>query len=180
MYQIHFQEPFYLGLGVCAHDNKAIERAVFSNVELKTILPGKSAGASTESTLETVAIAFMDRRVVYHTRDHIEAPNWSRDGKYFLFNRDGRICKLPGDRRPAGNVGHRRPIHCNNDHGISPDSTLLAISDQSQPDEESACVRLAHRRRHASPRHQDCAVLLARLVARRQNARLCRPAQWRL
>ncbi len=37
----------------------------------------------------------MDRRMFYHTRDHIEAPNWSRDGKYFVFNRGGRICKLP-------------------------------------------------------------------------------------
>ena len=35
MYRIQFKEPFYVGLGVCAHDNKAIEQAVFSNVELK-------------------------------------------------------------------------------------------------------------------------------------------------
>ncbi len=132
MYQIHFQEPFYLGLGVCAHDNKAIERAVFSNVELKTILPGKSAGASTESTLETVAIAFMDRRVVYHTRDHIEAPNWSRDGKYFLFNRGGRICKLPVTGGPPETLDTGDQIHCNNDHGLSPDGKRLAISDQTK------------------------------------------------
>jgi len=33
--------------------------------------------------------------VVYHTADHIEAPNWSRDGKYFLFNSNGHIYKLP-------------------------------------------------------------------------------------
>ncbi len=42
MYRIQFKEPFYVGLGVCAHDNKTIEQAVFSNVELKSIPAGGS------------------------------------------------------------------------------------------------------------------------------------------
>ena len=29
-----FQEPFYVGLGVCAHNDDVTEKAVFSNVEL--------------------------------------------------------------------------------------------------------------------------------------------------
>ena len=36
-FKIPFKEMFYVGLGVCAHDNKTIEQAVFSNVELKAI-----------------------------------------------------------------------------------------------------------------------------------------------
>jgi Tol biopolymer transport system component len=90
-----------------------------------------------ESTLEVITIASTDRRVIYHTRDHIEAPNWSRDGAYFLFNRDGRICKLPvaGGTPELLNTGNC--THCNNDHGISPDGTMLAISDQSNPDNNS-------------------------------------------
>ena len=47
------------------------------------------------SGLETIAIASKDRRVVYHTRDHIEAPNWSRDGTYLLYNSHGHIYKMP-------------------------------------------------------------------------------------
>jgi len=39
-YRIQFKEPFYVGLGVCAHDNDRIEQAIFSNVELKTISAG--------------------------------------------------------------------------------------------------------------------------------------------
>ena len=48
-----------------------------------------------ESTLESVAIASKDRRVVYHKRDHLEAPNWSRDGTFLLFNSKGRLYRLP-------------------------------------------------------------------------------------
>jgi TolB protein len=128
-FRIKLTEPFYVGLGVCAHDNNAIEKAVFSNVEIKQ--------AILESTLETIAISSKDRRVVYTKRAHFEAPNWSRDGKYFLFNQGGRMYKLPvaGGEPQLLDTGFA--IRCNNDHGISPDGTLLAISDQSQEQRRS-------------------------------------------
>lgn len=120
---------FFVGLGVCAHDNKTIETAVFSNVALEPLVTPTNVPTVLECSLETVAIASTDRRIIYRTRDHIEAPNWSRDGSYFLFNRQGRICKLP----VAGGVPQLletgAAVKCNNDHGISPDGTLLAVSD---------------------------------------------------
>jgi TolB protein len=128
---VPFKGKFYVGLGVCAHDNKAIEQAVFSNVELKPVSTSTNAATILECSLETVAVASTDRSVVYRTRDHIEAPNWSRDGKYFLFNSNGRIYKLPvkGGTPEALDTG--KQIHCNNDHGISPDGTQFAVSDQT-------------------------------------------------
>ncbi|MGD0338378.1 MAG: transporter [Bacteroidota bacterium] len=89
-----------------------------------------------ESTLETIAIVSADRRVIYTTRDHIEAPNWSHNGKYFLFNSSGRIYRLPVTGGTPLLIDTGFASHCNNDHGISPDGTLLAISDQSR-DEKS-------------------------------------------
>lgn len=90
-----------------------------------------------ESALETIAISSKDRRVVYTKRAHFEAPNWSRDGKYFLFNQGGRIYKLPvtGGEPQALDTGFATRI--NNDHGISPDGTRLVISDQSQEQRRS-------------------------------------------
>jgi Tol biopolymer transport system component len=131
-FRMHFEEPFYVGLGVCAHDNKAIEKAVFSNVELTPVSTPASTQPVLESTLETVAVASSDRRVIYRTRDHIEAPNWSRDGKFFLFNGNGRIYKLPVTGGTPELLDTGGQIHCNNDHGISPDGTQLAISDQTR------------------------------------------------
>lgn len=134
-YKLPFKEPFYVGLAVCAHDDQTTEQARFSNVELETNLWNSSPAI--ESTLETVPIASTDRSIVYHTAEHIEAPNWSRDGKYFLFNSGGRIYKLPvtGGTRQALDTGSE--TNCNNDHGISPDGTQLAISGGSQGDGKS-------------------------------------------
>lgn len=136
-FKIKLSEPFFVGLGVCAHNPNALEKARFSNVEITS---GKTPATATpvlESTLETIAIASQDRRVVYHKRAHFEAPNWSRDGKYFLFNQDGRIYKLPvaGGEPQLLDTGFA--TRCNNDHGISPDGTQLVVSDQSQEPHQS-------------------------------------------
>ncbi len=136
-FKIKFSEPFYIGLGVCSHDNSVLEKAVFSNVEIKTGKLNSLGGSMLESTLETIAIGSKDRRVVYHVRDHIEAPNWSRDGKYFLFNCGGNICKLPVEGSEPQLIDTGFATRCNNDHGLSPDGTQLVISDQSQGDRKS-------------------------------------------
>ncbi|MGH9847635.1 MAG: TolB family protein [Blastocatellia bacterium] len=85
-----------------------------------------------ESTLETIAISSKDRKVIYTAGEHFEAPNWSRDGKYFLLNCGGRMIKLPVTGGTPETLDTGFAIRCNNDHGISPDGTLLVISDQSQ------------------------------------------------
>ncbi|HKX29452.1 MAG TPA: hypothetical protein VJ302_17305 [Blastocatellia bacterium] len=136
-FKIKLSEPYYVGLGVCAHDNNALEKALFSNIEIKAGQAKAGGEPALESTLETISVSSKDRRVIYHARDNFEAPNWSRDGKYFLFNRGGRMYKLPvtgGEPQPL-DTGFA--IRCNNDHGISPDGTQLVISDQSQEQKKS-------------------------------------------
>jgi Tol biopolymer transport system component len=131
-FKIKLAEPFLLGLGVCAHDDAVLEKAVFSNVEITSGRPAAVGKPVLESTLETIAVDSKDRRVVYTARDHIEAPNWSRDGKDLLFNRGGRIYRLPAGGGAPRLVDTAFANRCNNDHGLSPDGALLAISDQSQ------------------------------------------------
>jgi hypothetical protein len=135
--RIHFDGPIYIGIGVCSHDKDVVEKAVFSNLELATTLPATSEQSLLYSTLETISIASTDRRVVYVAPEHFEAPNWSRDGSYFLYNSNGGILRLPvkgGKPQPIDTGFANR---CNNDHGISPDGTLLVISDQSQEEHRS-------------------------------------------
>ena len=129
--RLSLDEPFYIGLAVCAHDNNALEQAVFSNVELSQGSISVTKHVSI-STLETITIASKDRRVVYWTTNHIEAPNWSRDGASFLFNRQGRIYRLPVTSGEPQRIDTGFANRCNNDHGISPDGTQLVISDQSE------------------------------------------------
>ncbi|MEX0600848.1 MAG: hypothetical protein WD205_09415, partial [Rhodothermales bacterium] len=44
-----------------------------------------------ESSLEVFDITTGERSVVYRRQAHFEAPNWSIDGSYFIFNQDGLI-----------------------------------------------------------------------------------------
>jgi TolB protein len=135
--RIPLQGDFYVGLGVCSHDKDVTEKAVFSNVELKGLTPATREPVL-YSSLETVEVDSMDRRVAYLAPGRFEAPNWTRDGKAFFFNREGRIERLPVDG--AGGpvkIDTGFATRCNNDHGISPDAKALAISDNSQEDHES-------------------------------------------
>src|SRR4030081_357631 len=58
-------------------------------------------------------------------------------GKTLLFNRNGRIEKIPVTGGTAQVVDTGFAMRCNNDHGISPDGTQLVISDNSQGEHRS-------------------------------------------
>jgi TolB protein len=121
---------FYIGIGVSAHDKNATETAVFSNVKLEPLSPSTTKPVLW-STLETVPVASTDRRVAYVAQAHFEAPNWSRDGSYFLFNQDGGIWKLPLAGGQPQRITTGPEVQINNDHGLSPDGSQLAISDST-------------------------------------------------
>ena len=139
--RIELKEPFYVGIGVCSHDKDVVEKAVFTNVSLDALKPALATPNEKDSTLysflEWVLVESGDRTAAYVAPGRFEAPNWTRDGKAFIFNRDGHIVRLLVEGGTPETVDTSFAIHCNNDHGISPDSSLLAISDQSQEDHKS-------------------------------------------
>lgn len=140
--RVDLRGEFYVGIGVCSHDKDVSETAVFSAMKLEHLAPvtGKPV---LWSTLETVTIASTDRRVRYVAPEHFEAPNWTRDGRALLFNQDGTMRRWTVDdgATPANRttkldaapalIPTAPQTQCNNDHGLSPDGSLLAISDQS-------------------------------------------------
>ena len=128
-------DPAYAGLIVCSHNNSVTETAVFSNVDFVSL--GQQAEAEdrvVESTLEVMSVEAGERRIVYRAKRHFEAPNWSRDGSYLLFNSDGRLHTIPVQGGEARLLDTGTATRCNNDHGFSPDGQWLAISDQNQGD----------------------------------------------
>jgi Tol biopolymer transport system component len=64
------------------------------------------------------------------------------DGNSLIYNSGGRIYRIPaaGGKPEAIDTGFA--IRCNNDHGISADGTMLAISDQSQGRRQSLIYTL--------------------------------------
>jgi TolB protein len=135
--KIPLQGTFYVGIGVCSHDKDVVEKAVFSNVSLDTSAPASAGEPTLYSVLETVPVDSGDRQIVYMGPEHFEAPNWTRDGSSFLFNEDGHILRLPVAGGKPETIDTGFAIRCNNDHGTSPDGTLLAVSDNSQGDHNS-------------------------------------------
>jgi hypothetical protein len=140
--RIGFQEPFYVGLGVCSHNKNVTETAVFSNVALVTPLPARTGQPVLYSSLETQTIASTDRRVIYVTPSRIEAPNWLRDHSALIFNSSGRIYRIPVAGGSPEPIDTGFATRCNNDHGISPDGTTLVISDQSEEGRKSLIYTL--------------------------------------
>ncbi len=137
--KIALKEPFYVGIGVCSHDPNVTERAIFSNVELtsKPSTPLTATNSTLYSFLETTPVDSGDRTALYVSQGRFEAPNWSRDGKSLYFNRDGRLLHLPLDAKMAETIDTGIAKQLNNDHGLSPEGSLVAFSDQSQEDHKS-------------------------------------------
>jgi Tol biopolymer transport system component len=138
-FRLVLQDPFYVGIGVCAHNGARVETATFTKVSLDTKI---AHGTNLWSTLEIVPIASKDRRVVYTTRGRIEAPNWMLDSTNLIFNAQGKIHRIPITGGIPITIDTGFAIRCNNDHGISPDGKWLMISDQSQGDRKSRIYTL--------------------------------------
>jgi Tol biopolymer transport system component len=84
-----------------------------------------------ESSLEIISLDGHERHVVYRAEKHFEAPNWSRDGKLLLINCAGRLYTVPVKGGEPKLLDTGEAIHCNNDHGFSPDGRWLAISNST-------------------------------------------------
>jgi TolB protein len=139
--RVSIQGDFYVGLGVCSHDENVVEKAVFSNVRIESLSAGTRQPVL-QSTLESVIVASTDRRVRYTAPIHFEDPNWTPDGKALIFNQEGTLQQLVLDngihpidstvpRSTASTLIPTAPAtKINGDHGISPDGSLIAIGNQ--------------------------------------------------
>lgn len=128
---------FYVGLGVCSHEDDTVETAVFSNVSLVTGIVQPATRPALQSTLETIDVASGNRRVVRAALEHFEAPNWTPDGKFLIYNGDGHLYRIPVEGGEPVRIDMGSLSRANNDHGLSPDGKTLAVSDQSQEPHQS-------------------------------------------
>lgn len=80
------------------------------------------------SRLEIYDLESGEREMIYSSDHHFEAPNWSKDGTYLIFNSKGKLYRLPVSGGEPQLIPSGLAIKCNNDHGLSPDGRTLAIS----------------------------------------------------
>jgi Tol biopolymer transport system component len=141
--ELALNEEVYAGLFICSHVEDVIEKAIFSNVQI-IIPPDKNYVPYRDyigSHLEVMDIETGHRKVLHSAPNSLQAPNWTPDNKYLIFNsvtpgenllykydlKSGEITKL--------NTGFANQN--NNDHVLSYDGKMLAISNHVGPQRKS-------------------------------------------
>jgi TolB protein len=129
--KVELREPFYVGIGVSAHNKDNLETATFANVSITPLAPTTAKG-TLYSTMETITVSSTDRRVAWSAAERFEAPNWLRDNT-LLYNAGGHLLRIPSDgsAKPV-TIDTGAIIRINNDHVPTPDGTMVGISDGTQ------------------------------------------------
>ncbi|QRM55681.1 PD40 domain-containing protein [Sinorhizobium sp. BG8] len=84
------------------------------------------------SSVEIYSLTTGSSRVVLQTDRLVEAPNYSRDGQFLIVNGDGLLYRIPVSGGELERIDTGFAVTCNNDHGLSPDGGLLAITDKTE------------------------------------------------
>src|SRR5262249_31524439 len=128
-----------VGLALCSHNPDVVERAVFDNVRVIRPAPEnfRPYRDYIGSDLEVLDVTSGERRVLRSSADPVEAPNWTRDGGALIYNTSGagdgrgRLVRYDLASGTTGAIETGTVTRNNNDHGLSFDGTMLAISDSS-------------------------------------------------
>ncbi|GHV06431.1 hypothetical protein FACS189485_14950 [Spirochaetia bacterium] len=89
------------------------------------------------SILETLDVDTGKRTVLREFDDTIEAPNWTQDGQYLIYNSKGRIYRYELVTGAITEIYTGAITHCNNDHVLSPDGKSIAVSHGTFEDGQS-------------------------------------------
>ena len=89
------------------------------------------------SILETVDIHTGVRTVLKEFDYVIEAPNWTQDGEFLVYNSQGKIYTYELKTGTINEIDSGFATDCNNDHVLSPDNTQLAVSHFTNDDATS-------------------------------------------
>ena len=104
-HELKITGDFYVGLGVCSHNDANLETVVFSNVEVK---PGPfTATPKLYYTIETQSAASApapDRYALFTSTDQLESPVWLAETSAIVFISNGRLMQIPVSPTPARNA----------------------------------------------------------------------------
>ena len=88
---------------------------------------GRALSPGQKSQLEVIGLDG-SRRVVFIADEVIEAPNWSPDGQWLVFNAGGQLFKISPDGGEPEHIPSPGLDDLNNDHVLSPDGTTIYVS----------------------------------------------------
>lgn len=124
-------DEVFAGLIICSHNPDVAEEGRAWNVRIDQPVPddyNPDRQGYIGCRLEVMEISSGKRKVIRESKGRFEAPNWMPDGQRLLFNENGSLFTIPvaGGETTKVNTGFAN--RNNNDHGISFDGKMLAIS----------------------------------------------------
>jgi TolB protein len=139
---VSLPDTVYVGLFVCAHNDTVVERGAFSNVRItvpasKDLVPYRDYLGS---NLEILDIASGNATIVHQYRGSFQAPNWTRDGKALIYAQEGRLYRFDLASRAAEAINTGFATRNNNDHVLSFDGRMMAISNHAPEDSGASIV----------------------------------------
>jgi len=101
------------------------------------------------SNLEILDVASGNATIMHQYRGSFQAPNWTRDGKALIYSQEGRLYRFDLSSRSAEVINTGFATRNNNDHVLSFDGRMLAISNHAV---EDAALRSSTRCRQQAAR----------------------------
>lgn len=128
--ELVLNEEVYAGLFICSHNENVVEQAVFSNVRI--IIPAakdfKPYRDYIGSHIEVMDVQTGLRKILYSAPNSLQAPNWTKDGKYLIYNSEGLLYKYDLQKNTNEKLNTGFANQNNNDHVLSFDGKQIAIS----------------------------------------------------
>jgi TolB protein len=130
---IELPDEVYIGIYICAHSNALVEKGIFRNVRLiRPAAPDfKPYRDYIGSDIELLDVNSGVRRAIYHAEDSLQAPNWTPDGRRLIYNHNGGMFSFDLVTGQPAPLSTGSQVHCNNDHTLSFDGSMLGISSGS-------------------------------------------------
>jgi TolB protein len=116
---------FYAGIGVCAHNKDAVEKAVFSNVQVQPLPVLSARDLMLFSTIETVTIQSTDARAALVLPARITALNWLKDGDALVFRSEGKAYRMPSAGGAPEEIKASAPGGTKDNRELSPDGQYV-------------------------------------------------------
>ena len=139
---IDIGDEVYVGLFVCSHNAEVVERAKFTNVRVTIPAPANFVPYQDYigGTIELLDVDSGKRTAVVRSDRPIQAPNWTKDGRFLIYNVDGLLYRFELATGTTSQIDTGFATANNNDHVLSFDGKRLGISNHSVEDKDESII----------------------------------------
>ena len=127
---LDLKEELLVGLFICSHEENTIEKAIFSNV--RVVIPVHDDYTPYRdyigSRLEIMDVKSGQRKVLHEQPNSLQAPNWTPDNKQLIWAEEGLLKYYLLEDGKLGTLNTGFANQNNNDHVLSFDGKMMAIS----------------------------------------------------